>query len=143
MNLVVPLWPPDTVRVEHTRQRYDQTHELRERGLSMRAIARKLDLNFKTVRRYLRADGVDTLLAGGVRVSVLDSFKPYLHERLASGQRNATVLLGEINDRDTPAATTPFSRCAVRRRWSSVRRLPLCVLIDDSDQAFAAWSAIP
>jgi len=38
-NLIVPLWPPDTVRVEHTRQRYDQTHELRERGLSMRAIA--------------------------------------------------------------------------------------------------------
>ena len=35
---VVPRWP-DTVRVEHTRQRYDQTHELRERGLSMRAIA--------------------------------------------------------------------------------------------------------
>jgi hypothetical protein len=76
MNLVVPLWPPDTVRVEHTRQRYDQTHELRERGLSMRAIARKLDLNFKTVRRYLRADSVEMLLVGGVRVSVLDSFKP-------------------------------------------------------------------
>lgn len=53
---VVPHWP-DTVRIEHTRQRYDQTHELRERGLSMRAIARKLDLNFKTVRRYLRVRG--------------------------------------------------------------------------------------
>ena len=88
---VVPKWP-DTVRIEHTRQRYDQTHDLREQGLSMRAIARKLDLNFKTVRRYLRADSVDTLLAGGVRVSVLDSFKPYLHERLADGMRNATVL---------------------------------------------------
>ena len=58
MGPVVPKWP-DTVRIEHTRQRYDQTHELRERGLSMRAIARKLDLNFKTVRRYLRADSVD------------------------------------------------------------------------------------
>jgi hypothetical protein len=95
VDLVVPLWP-DTVRVEHTRQRYDQTHERRERGLSMRAIARKLDLNFKTVRRYLRADNVETLLAGGVRASVLDSFKPYLQERLAAGQCNATVLLREI-----------------------------------------------
>jgi len=94
----LPPWP-DTVRIEHTRQRYDQTHELLERGLSMRAIARKLDLNFKTVRRYLRADGVETLLAGGVRASVLDPFKPYLHERLAEGQRNATVLLDEITDR--------------------------------------------
>ena len=94
---VLSLWP-DTVRIEHTRQRYDQTHELRERGLSMRAIARKLDLNFKTVRRYLRTDNVETLLAGGVRSSVLDPFKPYLHERLSSGQRNATVLLGEITE---------------------------------------------
>ncbi len=35
----------------------------------MRAIARRLDLNFKTVCRYLRADSVDSLLAAGVRVS--------------------------------------------------------------------------
>jgi hypothetical protein len=98
-TLVVPFWPPDTVRVEHTRQRYDQTHELRERGLSMRAIARKLDLNFKTVRRYLCADNVQTLLVGGVRSSVLDSFKPYLHERLADGTCNATVLHAEIAER--------------------------------------------
>ena len=48
-------------------------HELRRRGLSMRAIALKLDLNFKTVRRYLRADSLDSLLAGGVRSSVLRS----------------------------------------------------------------------
>ncbi|HEY5114482.1 MAG TPA: transposase, partial [Nakamurella sp.] len=52
---VVPQWP-STVRIEHTRQRYDQTHDLLKQGLSMRAIARKLDLNFKTVRRYLRAE---------------------------------------------------------------------------------------
>ena len=48
------------------------------------------------MRRYLRADSVGTLLAGGVRVSVLDSFKPYLHDRLAAGVRNATVLHREI-----------------------------------------------
>ena len=62
----------------------------------MRAIARRLDLNFKTVRRYLRAGSVDSLLAGGVQVSVLDSFKPYLNERLAEGERNATLLFVEI-----------------------------------------------
>ncbi len=92
---VGPLWP-DTVRIEHTRQRYDRTHDLRDQGLSMRAIARRLDLNFKTVRRYLRAGSVDSLLAGGVQVSVLDSFKPYLNERLAEGERNATLLFVEI-----------------------------------------------
>ena len=95
---VVPQWP-DTVRIEHTRQRYDRTHDLLKQGLSMRAIVRRLDLNFKTVRRYLCAGSVDSLLAGGMRVSVLDSFKPYLHERLAHGVRNATVLHREIGER--------------------------------------------
>ena len=63
------------------------------------AIARKLDLNFKTVRRYLLAGNVDALLAGGVRVSVLDPFKPYLHDRLARGMPNAAVLHREIAER--------------------------------------------
>ena len=34
----------------------------------MRAIARKLDLNFKTVRRYVHVASVDVLLAGGVQL---------------------------------------------------------------------------
>ena len=92
------LWP-DTTRVRNTRLRYEQTRELRERGLSMRAIARKLDLNFKTVRRYLHADSVETLLAGGVTASVLDPFKPYLHERVSQGVSNGTALLAEITER--------------------------------------------
>jgi hypothetical protein len=129
-TLVVPFWPPDTVRVEHTRQRYDQTHELRERGLSMRAIARKLDLNFKTVRRYLCADNVQTLLVGGVRSSVLDSFKPYLHERLADGTCNATVLHAEIAERGYTGGYNTLRRYLLRyatsrrprsRRWGLSR----------------------
>ena len=95
IDLAVLQWP-DTVRVANTRQRHQRTHDLRDQGLSMRAIARRLDLNFKTVRRYLRAGSVDSLLASGVQVSVLDPFKPYLNERLAQGERNATLLLAEI-----------------------------------------------
>jgi transposase len=62
----------------------------------MRAIARRLDVNFKTVRRYVRTASVDALLAGGVQASVLDPFKAYLNDRLAHGERNATRLLAEI-----------------------------------------------
>ena len=117
IDLSVLQWP-DTVRVAHTRQRYDQTHDLRDQGLSMRAIARRLDLNFKTVGRYLRAGSVDSLLAGGVQVSVLDPFKPYLNDRLAEGARNATKLLAEITGQGPdPHPTEPTtSRCALRGR---------------------------
>jgi transposase len=72
---VLLQWP-DSVRVGNTRRRYQQIADLRDRGLSMRAIARRLDVNFKTVRRYVRAASVDALLAGGTQASVLDPFKP-------------------------------------------------------------------
>lgn len=62
----------------------------------MRAIARRLKVNFRTVRRYVRSASVDVLLAGGVQVSVLDPFKPYVNYRLADDQRNATRLWAEI-----------------------------------------------
>jgi hypothetical protein len=45
-DLSVLQWP-DTVRVANTRRRYQQVNDLREQGLSMRAIARSLDVNFK------------------------------------------------------------------------------------------------
>jgi transposase len=92
----VMLQWPDSVRVGNTRRRYQQIADLRDRGLSMRAIARRLEVNFKTVRRYVRAASVDALLAGGLQASVLDPFKPYLNDRLAHGERNATRLLAEI-----------------------------------------------
>ena len=53
-------------------------------------------MDIKTVRRYLRADNVEELVAGGVRTSKLDPFKPFLHQRLTAGVRNATALHAEI-----------------------------------------------
>jgi len=94
-SAVLLQWP-DTTLAANTRRRYQQVHDLREQGLSMRAIARRLNVNFKTVRRYVRASSVDELVAGGVQVSVLDPFKPYLNGRLAEGVRNVTLLLREI-----------------------------------------------
>jgi hypothetical protein len=44
-----------SVRAEHTRDRYRRIHALRDQGLSIQTIARRLDLNYKTARRYLRA----------------------------------------------------------------------------------------
>jgi transposase-like protein len=111
---------PDTTRVANTRQRYQQLHDLREQGLSMRAIARRLDLNFKTVRRYVRVASVDVLLAGGIQVSVLDPFKPYLNDRLADGERNATRLLAEITGQGYPGGDNTWpgacDRCAASTR---------------------------
>jgi len=85
-----------TTRSEHTRWRFLEIHALGVQGLSMSMIARRLGVDVKTVRRYLRADSVEQLVAGGVRTSKLDPYKPYLHQRLSAGARNATALHAEI-----------------------------------------------
>lgn len=87
---------PHTVRAEHTRDWYHRIHDLRDQGLSIQAIAVKLDLNYKTVRPYLRAPSLEAMLTGGVEASLLDPFKPYLHNQLAAGPRTATALHAEI-----------------------------------------------
>jgi transposase len=83
---------PPSVRAEHTRDRYRRIHALRERGLSIQTIARRLDLNYKAARRYLRAPSPESMLTGGMRTSLLNEFKPYLHDRLAAGARNVIAL---------------------------------------------------
>jgi len=95
-----------TTRSDNTEWRWYEIHALRVQGLSMGMIARRLGLDFKTVRRYLRADSVEQLVAGGVRASNLDPFKPYLHRRLTTGVRSATALHAEIVKRGTGSYNT-------------------------------------
>ncbi len=85
-----------TTRSERTRWRFLEIHALRVQGLSMPVIARRLGVDVKTVRRYLRADSVEQLIAGGVRASNLDPFKPCLHQRLTAGVCSATALHAEL-----------------------------------------------
>ena len=85
-----------TTRSERTRWRFLEIRALQVQGLSIPMIGRRLGLDVKTVRRYLRSEAVEELVAGGVRISKLDPFKPYLHQRLTAGVRNAAALHDEI-----------------------------------------------
>ncbi|MFE5708919.1 transposase, partial [Rhodococcus koreensis] len=65
--------------------------------MSISAIGRKLSLNRRTVRRSVRATDVEELLAKTrFRTSLLDQFKPYLHERFNAGCTDAARLTCEI-----------------------------------------------
>jgi transposase len=83
------------------RQRFEQIKQLQAQGLGIKAIARRLGLARGTVRRFTRADVVDELLtkAHTGRPSLLDEFKPYLHQRWSEGCTNATILFAEIRHR--------------------------------------------
>ncbi|WP_328412041.1 hypothetical protein [Nocardia sp. NBC_00403] len=84
-----------------TRERYNAVHALLGGGVSIRAIGAQLDLARGTVRRFARAASADELLVNngtGRRASLLDEFKPYLHQRWNEGCANATQLFGEIQE---------------------------------------------
>src|SRR5437660_3273525 len=82
-----------------TRQRYGVIKELRDAGYSINRISRELDLERNTVRRFLRAKGLDELLAKtNSRLSVLDGFEPHLHRRWNEGCTDAARLFAEIRE---------------------------------------------
>jgi hypothetical protein len=67
---------------------------------------RELGLAKETVRRFARAERVEELLAKprAGRPSVLDAYKPYLHERANAGITNASMLYQEITEQGYPGS---------------------------------------
>jgi transposase len=85
---------PLTVR---TRERLAAVQEQLAAGASISAIGRTLSLNRRTVRRFARAADVEQLLGKArSRGSLLDPFKPCLHERFTAGHTDAAALTDEI-----------------------------------------------
>ncbi|WP_306371932.1 ISL3 family transposase [Nocardia sp. CC216A] len=85
-----------------TRERYATVHALLADGVSLRSVGTQLGLARGTVRRFARAVTVEELLVNtgtGQRRSLLEEFKPYLHQRWNEGCTNATELFHEIKAR--------------------------------------------
>ncbi len=84
-----------------TRQRYEQVQALRAQGTGIKPIMRQTGLAKETVRRFYRAATVDELLAKvrDGRPSLLDDYKPYLHQRWNEGCTNVRQLHAELTER--------------------------------------------
>ena len=84
-----------------TRQRYEQVQALRAQGKGIKPIMRETGLAKETVRRFYRAATADELLAKvrDGRPSLLDDYKPYLHQRWNEGCANVRQLHAELKER--------------------------------------------
>jgi transposase len=83
--------------VARTRERHAAVQGLHQQGMTVTAIGRRLGLSRKTVRRFTQAENVEDLLGKArSRESLLDPFKPYLHERFNAGHTDAAALTTQI-----------------------------------------------
>lgn len=83
---------------DRTPAKHARIHELKAAGHSLLGIARQLGMSHRTVIRYAHAATPEELLWGQWtnKPSVVDDFKPHLHQRWEEGEHNATRLLKEI-----------------------------------------------
>ncbi|MFB6781691.1 ISL3 family transposase [Streptomyces sp. NPDC056352] len=83
--------------VARTRERYAAVQERLAQGKSLTAIGRDLRLDHSTIRRFARAANIDELLVKAVnRQSILDKYKPYLHQRWNEGCHDIPRLHREL-----------------------------------------------
>jgi transposase len=118
--LLPPAELPRTQIIERTRHRYEDIHRLLEKRWTISAIARRLNLDRKTVRRFRDTD-LDQLLASAHERrpnGVLEPFKAYLNTRFtqAQGQVSGTRLFLEIQARGYRG-----SRQVVRKHLAALR----------------------
>ena len=91
---------PESALVTRIRERYATVQALQADGRGLRDIARELNPDRKTVRRLAQASSADDLAARTVdRDTLLDTHKPYLHQRWNQGCREVAVLHAELQQR--------------------------------------------
>ena len=97
--------------VPQIRERYEAVQRLVARGRSLKGISRDLQLDYYTVRRHARAATVDELLVKVInRSTLLDDYKPHLHQRWNEGCRNASRLHREIQALGYPGGRDGVAR---------------------------------
>jgi transposase len=96
--------------------RFEEAVRLRAQGMSIKAVARTLGVERKTVRRWLRAGRAPSWLHADRGRSILDPFRDYLEARWDAGYRNGAGLWREIRDRGFAGQDGVVKQWAARRR---------------------------
>lgn len=91
-----PVQRPETGLAIRTRERFAAVQNLLRSGTSRAGVSRQLGLDPHTVRRYAEASTVNELLVNTCRDSLIDQYRPYLHQRWNEGCTDASILYTEI-----------------------------------------------
>jgi excisionase family DNA binding protein len=114
---------------ERRQVRFEEASRLRALGLSISEIARRLGVERKTLRRWLRAGGPPSWRKPR-RGSALDAYTNYLERRWADGCHNAARLWREVVAQGFPGRPSTVRAWATRRRQSEPARVRAPVMIN-------------
>jgi hypothetical protein len=95
--------PPRT-RAERNKQarrarrleRYEQVRDLHQQGFSLRAIGRMIELDRRTVQRYVQSGSFPEISVRARRASVVDPWAAFIRQRWEEGCHNATQIFREM-----------------------------------------------
>jgi transposase len=122
LAVVRPLSKAEQVRQQRRSQRlrrYEQVLALHQSGATQEAIAQQLQIDTKTIRRYLRA-GAFPEMAARRRSTGVDRWMPYLEQRWAEGCHNAAQLWREIQQQGFQGCQTTIRQWMARLREPSL-----------------------
>ena len=108
------------LRKDMRKARYDQAVRLYSDGVSIRQIALTLDLDRRTVRRFIKSDGFPERVIGKRRVTQFDKYREHLKKRWDNGCHNGAELYRELKAMGFPGAQSALRQYL--RSWR--KRLP-------------------
>ena len=113
----VPPWELRAQQKNRARRysRYEEVRRLGKTGASHASIARQLDLDHCTVRKFLQAQTFPEAQRSP-RHSIVDPYTDYLDQRLEQGCRNVSHLWRELRERGFTGQLN------IVRRWLRCRR---------------------
>ncbi len=95
---------------------YQQVKQLQAAGWKIGQMARRLDINPTTVRKYFYADSFPERNRRTAARSILNPYLAYLEARLAEGCQNALQLWREIKEKGYPGSHRQVSKWMGKRR---------------------------
>jgi transposase len=121
---------PKLTKTEQNRQatrerrlaRYQTVMDLKQQGLSKRAIARQVGLDARTVRRYVDAGTFPEMAQRRKGPSILDPYLPYLQQRWTEGQHNASQLFRDIRGQGYRGCQSMVGLWAATQRQNTPKR---------------------
>ena len=134
--------PPKLTKMEEQRllrrkkrqERFEEAKKLHKLGVSKSEIARRLNINWRTVSKYIRVNECPIYAGRRSGSSLLDPYMDYMTKRWEEGCHNATQIWREIRELGFGGARRTVGDWATKKRKSMAAS-------DRMSKKTAPWSA--